>query len=253
MVGIPDGLGMIRRAPTRPVLEPRAGATPRSCRASSAATANGRLRLALGHRSEDAPLQGRVGPDQSRRPVLGLPSAVCLLGRAVRGLRAQDVTFGRFCSGTLSTRAFFNASTGAATRARSTSATRRTATTVAPSGSPRMATRRRCPASGCSPGRTRGPAGEPTDTTLVMGHEDGPTDGSQLWVYVGRSRSRPTVAKAGLTNGRRPRPRCGRPGGHDRRAVAVDVRQGRRRPVFSSTTTGTPPAPPRTRRPRPTA
>ena len=47
------------------------------------------------------------------------------------------------------------------------------------------------------------PAPNETDTTLVMGQEDGPAGNvSQLWVYVGsKQRSGPPVAKAGLTNG----------------------------------------------------
>ena len=46
------------------------------------------------------------------------------------------------------------------------------------------------------------PAANQSDTTLIIGDEDGPTDGSQLWVYVGtKQRSGPPVAKAGLTNG----------------------------------------------------
>jgi hypothetical protein len=46
------------------------------------------------------------------------------------------------------------------------------------------------------------PAHNASDVTLVMGQEDGPTDGSQLWAYVGtKQQSGPPVAKAGLTNG----------------------------------------------------
>ena len=46
------------------------------------------------------------------------------------------------------------------------------------------------------------PAHNASDTTLVMGQEDGPADGSQLWVYVGtKQQIGPPVAKAGLTNG----------------------------------------------------
>jgi hypothetical protein len=41
-----------------------------------------------------------------------------------------------------------------------------------------------------------------TDTTLVMGQEDGPGDASELWVYVGtKQRTGSPVDKAGLTNG----------------------------------------------------
>ncbi len=47
------------------------------------------------------------------------------------------------------------------------------------------------------------PAPNQTDTTLVMGQEDGPAGNvSQLWVYAGtKQKSGPPVAKAGLTNG----------------------------------------------------
>ena len=46
------------------------------------------------------------------------------------------------------------------------------------------------------------PARNQSDTTLVMGQEDGPSDGSQLWVYAGtKTNSGGPVDRAGLTNG----------------------------------------------------
>ncbi len=46
------------------------------------------------------------------------------------------------------------------------------------------------------------PAANRSDTTLVMGQEDGPGDGSQLWVYAGKKTNSGTaVDRAGLTNG----------------------------------------------------
>ncbi len=46
------------------------------------------------------------------------------------------------------------------------------------------------------------PAPNESDTTLVMGQEDGPGNGSQPWVYVGtKQKSGSPVDKAGLTNG----------------------------------------------------
>jgi hypothetical protein len=41
-----------------------------------------------------------------------------------------------------------------------------------------------------------------TDTTVVMGNEDGPANGSQMWVYVGeKQKSGTSIEKAGLHNG----------------------------------------------------
>ncbi len=63
-----------------------------------------------------------------------------------------------------------------------------------------------------------------------MGQEDGPADGSQLWVYVGtKQQSGPPVAKAGLTNGDDHVLDAVDQAVIDRHPVARDVRQGRRR------------------------
>ena len=99
------------------------------------------------------------------------------------------------------------------------------------------------------------PAPNQTDTTLVMGMEDGPAGNvSQLWVYVGsKQKSGEPVAKAGLTNG----------DNHVldavNQAVSTDTQWratydvGEAAPVRSSTTNGTRPAPPRTPTPCGTA
>jgi len=115
----------------------------------------------------------------------------------------QDLTFGRFCSNTLSDPdQFYNATTGNGytgqlllTNEEDTDNGRSFAITKDGDATalPRL---------GLFSWENTKPAANQTDTTLVLGDEDGPTDGSQMWVYVGtKQKSGPPVAKAGLTNG----------------------------------------------------
>ena len=74
------------------------------------------------------------------------------------------------------------------------------------------------------------PAHNRSKTTLVMGDEDGPGDGSQLRAYVGiKQGSGDPLARAGLDQRPELRDRCRELGGHGRCGLAGDIRQGRLR------------------------
>jgi hypothetical protein len=118
-------------------------------------------------------------------------------------MAAQDATFGRFCSATLSDPGlFFNEKTGRGYHGqlflvneedgdlgRSFAITGDGETTALP----RL---------GLFSWENTVPANNQSDTTLVMGQEDGPGDASQLWVYAGtKQRHGDAVVQAGLTNG----------------------------------------------------
>ena len=215
-----------------------------------------RVRLTLGDRSRDAPRQGGLRLDQPRRPVLRLPEwrlrhkwcrfadapsrtppsggsapARCRTRRVLQRVDQEHGYKGQIYFANEeygdNGRVFGITKEGDATRL------------------PRLGlfswentTRRRTQ----------------SDTTLVMGQEDGPTatEASCGSTSVRSSSSGPPVAKAGLTNGddqssmrttRRSR----------RSPVPDDLRQGEPAGSTSSTTNGTRQAPPRTPTRWPTA
>jgi Bacterial protein of unknown function (DUF839) len=118
-------------------------------------------------------------------------------------LAAQDLTFGRFCSGTLSDPGvLYNERTGRGYRgqiffANEEDGDNGRAFAVTEGGEATA-----LPRLGLFSWENTVPAANRSDTTLVMGQEDGPTDGSQPWVYVGTKRHFGSpVDRAGLTNG----------------------------------------------------
>ena len=71
------------------------------------------------------------------------------------------------------------------------------------------------------------PAPNQSDTTLVMGQEDGPAgNASELWVYVGTKQRNGRRREGRPDERRQPRDRRRRPGGLDRHRLARDLRQG---------------------------
>lgn len=116
---------------------------------------------------------------------------------------AQNAFFLRFCSGTLSDPdIFYNATTKAGWKGQIYFANEESGDNGRVFGITKEGDATALPRFGLFSWENTKPAANQTDTTLVMGDEDGPTDGSQLWVYVGtKQRSGPPVAKAGLTNG----------------------------------------------------
>ncbi len=117
---------------------------------------------------------------------------------------SQDATFGRFCSGTLSDPdLFYNESTKRGWKGQIYFANEEDGDNGRTFGVTKEGDATALPRLGLFQWENTIPAPNQTDTTLVMGQEDGPAgDVSQLWVYVGtKQRNGPAVAKAGLTNG----------------------------------------------------
>jgi hypothetical protein len=115
----------------------------------------------------------------------------------------QDATFGRFCSGTLSDPGqFFNESAGSGYRGLIYFGNEEDGDVGRSFAVTREGDASALPRLGLFSWENTKPAANETDTTLVMGQEDGPGDGSQLWVYVGTKQSNgEPIARAGLTNG----------------------------------------------------
>ena len=124
-------------------------------------------------------------------------------GARFADLAAQDATFGRFCSGTLSDPGlFWDAHSGRGYRGQIYFANEedgdngRTFAVTADGHAVAL------PRQGLFSYENTIPAHNHGKTTVVMGDEDGPGDGSQLRVYVGTKQSSGNaVTKAGLTNG----------------------------------------------------
>ena len=116
----------------------------------------------------------------------------------------QEQTFGRFCSGTLSDPdVFYNESTKNGWKGQIYFGNEEDGDIGRSFGVTKEGDATALPRLGLFQWENTIPAPNQTDTTLVMGQEDGPAgDVSQLWVYVGtKQQSGPPVAKAGLTNG----------------------------------------------------
>ena len=116
----------------------------------------------------------------------------------------QDATFGRFCSGTLSDPdLFYNESTKHGWKGQIYFGNEEDGDNGRTFGITKEGDATALPRLGLFQWENTIPAPNQTDTTLVMGQEDGPAgDVSQLWVYVGtKQKSGPPVSKAGLTNG----------------------------------------------------
>ena len=116
----------------------------------------------------------------------------------------QEQTFGRFCSGTLSDPdVFYNESTKNGWKGQIYFGNEEDGDIGRSFGVTKEGDATALPRLGLFQWENTIPAHNQTDTTLVMGQEDGPAgDVSQLWIYVGtKQKSGPPVAKAGLTNG----------------------------------------------------
>ena len=116
----------------------------------------------------------------------------------------QDATFGRFCSATLSDPGvFYNESTKNGYKGQIFFANEEDGDNGRSFGITKEGDATSLPRLGLFQWENTIPAPNESDTTLVMGQEDGPAGNvSQLWAYVGtKQKSGPAVAKAGLTNG----------------------------------------------------
>ena len=124
-------------------------------------------------------------------------------GARFADLAAQDATFGRFCSGTLSDPGlFYDRSSGKGYKGQLYFGNEEDGDNGRTFAITEGGTAVALPRLGLFSWENTVPAANRTKTTLVMGQEDGPGDGSQPWVYVGTKQSfgRP-VDRAGLTNG----------------------------------------------------
>ncbi len=124
-------------------------------------------------------------------------------GARFADLAVQDVTFGRFCSGTLSDPGvFYDERTGRGYRGQIYFGNEEDTDNGRTFGITANGQAVALPRHGLFSWENTVPANNKGATTLVMGQEDGPGDGSQLWTYVGTKQfSGEPVAKAGLTNG----------------------------------------------------
>lgn len=202
MVGIPDGSGLIRQG------------------ANLVAYLNHELRDNLGivrrHGQRGAFVSRFVIDPATFRVMSGsdwinpgtrywdYPSGTYVTtGATFVGGAVQDLAFGRFCSGTLSDPgAFYNGATGAGWKGQIYFANEEDGDDGRVSGVTKEGDATALPRLGLFSWENAVPASNQSDTTLVMGQEDGLGDGSQPWVYVGRKqRSGEPVVKAGLTNG----------------------------------------------------
>ena len=124
-------------------------------------------------------------------------------GARFADLAAQDATFGRFCSATLSARGlFFDERSGRGYRGQiyfgneEDGDNGRTFAVTADGKAVAL------PRLSLFSKENTVPAANRTRTTLVIGQEDGPGDGSQVWAYVGTKQwTGGPLERAGLTNG----------------------------------------------------
>jgi hypothetical protein len=206
MVGVPDGLGLTK--------------------------VDGKVTLLMNHELRDAPGEeqgiarrhGQIGAFVSRWTIdpatLRVTSGADLLDPGVRywdypngryvtanprfaDLAAQQLSFGRFCSGTLSDPGvFYNQKTGAGYRGQLYFGNEEDGDNGRSFAVTLGGTATALPRLGLFSWENTKPADNRTDRTLVMGNEDGPGDGSQLWAYVGtKTKSGSAVTRAGLTDG----------------------------------------------------
>jgi hypothetical protein len=116
----------------------------------------------------------------------------------------QDLSFGRFCSGTLSDPgAFYTEALGVGYQGQIYFGNEEDGDAGRSFGFLTDGTVQALPRLGLFSWENTVPANNAGLTTLVMGQEDGPRDGSQPWVYVGtKQTSGNAFDRAGLTNGR---------------------------------------------------
>jgi hypothetical protein len=115
----------------------------------------------------------------------------------------QDLTFGRFCSGTLSNPGvFYNEKAKVGYNGQIWFGNEEDGDNGRAFGVTTSGDASALPRLGLFSWENTVPANNRSNTTLVMGQEDGPGNGSQPWVYVGTKQSSGSaLARAGLTNG----------------------------------------------------
>jgi hypothetical protein len=206
MVGIPDGLGLTK--------------------------VDDKVTILMNHELRDAPGQeqgivrrhGQIGAFVSRLVIdpktLRIRSGSDLIGPGTSfwdypnggyvssgprwaDMTAQQLSFGRFCSATLTDPGvLYNERNGAGYRGQVFFGNEEDGDVGRSFGITLDGKATSLPRLGLFSWENTVPANNRGDTTLVMGQEDGPGDGSQPWVYVGKkSKSGSPVARAGLTNG----------------------------------------------------
>src|SRR5262249_16196006 len=116
---------------------------------------------------------------------------------------AYNAAFSRFCSGTLAAPGqLYNAATGKGYKSPLYSPNEDPADEGRTFGVTMSGQATQLPRLGLFSWENTVPAFNQSDTTVVMGDEDGPSDGSEMWVYVGTKQSTGSpTEKAGLQNG----------------------------------------------------
>ncbi len=124
-------------------------------------------------------------------------------GARFADLTPQSAAFSRFCSGTLSDPSIlFDARSGKGYRGQIWFANEENGDNGRVFAVTSDGTATALPRHGLAGWENNVPAANRSRTTLVIGNEDGPGDGSQLWAYVGNKQRRGDVlAKAGLADG----------------------------------------------------
>ena len=202
LVGIPDGLGMIRQGANLVLymnqeLRDAQGITRRHGETGAFVS-----RWVI----DPETLRVKEGSDLINPGVLywDYPSGTYVTsGARWADGTLQDRTFGRFCSGTLSDPGvFYNESTKNGWKGQVYFGNEEDGDNGRSFGVTKEGDATALPRLGLFSWENTIPAHNQSDTTLVMGQEDGSGAGSQPWVYVGtKQTSGPPVEKAGLTNG----------------------------------------------------
>jgi hypothetical protein len=208
MVGIPDGLGVFQQGANLVVYMNQEIGTDRVTGAPLGIVRRHGEAAAFVSRWVIDPATGRVkdGSDLINPGVRywDYPSgSYATSGARWADSATQATFFNRFCSGTLSDDdLFYNAATKAGYKGQLYFGNEEGGDSGRAFAVTKDGDATALPRLGLFSWENTVPAPNTSDTTLVMGQEDGPGNGSQLWAYVGtKQRNGEPIAKAGLTNG----------------------------------------------------
>ncbi len=202
MVGIPDGLGMIRQGANLVLYMNQELRDTQGIARRHGQTGAFIARYVI----DPETLRVKSGSDWINPGVQywDYPSGTYVTsGARFADNAVQDLSFGRFCSGTLSDPGvFYNESTGTGYKGQIYFGNEEDGDIGRAFGVTKEGDATALPRLGLFSWENTIPAPNESNTTLVMGQEDGPGNGSQPWVYVGtKQNSGSAVDRAGLTNG----------------------------------------------------
>ncbi|WP_334144005.1 hypothetical protein [Rhabdothermincola sp.] len=209
MVGIPDGLGAYRSGRNvRVLMNHELGASSGAVRKHGqrgAFVSDLTLRTTTGEvtKGEDLIDPGVRYYDYLTDTYAKSPNGSGLNVTTGRAFPAYNAAFARFCSGTLAEKGrLYNPVTGNGYRNAIWMANEESGDEGRVFGVTTAGKAYQLPRLGLASWENMVPAPNETDTTTVMGLEDGPSTGSQLWIYTGtKTSSGSPMDRAGLTNG----------------------------------------------------